>query len=138
MLEICFIWIFQDGSCNGLQHYAALGRDEVMSFLYMVCPLRCFTKFSSLIGWNKDEEIFFQVTIVKGKWMLSSFRSWINVFITQIRLTNKWNCNTTSKCAAWNFLYWIIYEFDAICAFAWRVACKFFSVISLFFKILCS
>lgn len=27
-LLILVLYVFQDGSCNGLQHYAALGRDE--------------------------------------------------------------------------------------------------------------
>lgn len=26
---VCHLPIHQDGSCNGLQHYAALGRDQV-------------------------------------------------------------------------------------------------------------
>lgn len=33
---LCLNSLFQDGSCNGLQHYAALGRDSVRLLLILV------------------------------------------------------------------------------------------------------
>lgn len=30
--------VHQDGSCNGLQHYAALGRDSAGAFSVNLCP----------------------------------------------------------------------------------------------------
>lgn len=30
------LFVLQDGSCNGLQHYAALGRDEVILCCFLL------------------------------------------------------------------------------------------------------
>lgn len=35
---VCYYPVHQDGSCNGLQHYAALGRDEAGAFSVNVMP----------------------------------------------------------------------------------------------------
>lgn len=35
---VCHLPIHQDGSCNGLQHYAALGRDRAGAEGVNLCP----------------------------------------------------------------------------------------------------
>lgn len=58
--------VLQDGSCNGLQHYAALGRDEVKCFCCYYNSLLPQTIFLLLLG---DIQLCFPPS--KGRKLLS-------------------------------------------------------------------
>jgi DNA-directed RNA polymerase len=52
---ICHFPVHQDGSCNGLQHYAALGRDkagaESVNLKPAACPQDVYSCVAALVSW---------------------------------------------------------------------------------------
>lgn len=57
-----FLYFTQDGSCNGLQHYAALGRDVIgaTSVNLMPCeePQDVYSGVAQQVSENKQPESF--------------------------------------------------------------------------------
>lgn len=75
---VCHLPIHQDGSCNGLQHYAALGRDKIGAISVNLTPSErpqdLYSNVAALVKIALQPHFYSFVTLCYALWTNYSFK----------------------------------------------------------------